>query len=78
MRMSVEILEQVALECLADDYGITGSLVRLSGENVNFRVSTPEGQQYEFKLVDEHMPPAVVELESALLEHVSRAGFSLD
>ena len=76
--MSVEILEQVALECLADDYGITGSLVRLSGENVNFRVSTPEGQQYVLKLVDEHMPPAVVELEFALLEHVSRSGFPLD
>lgn len=75
--MSVEILEKAVLDCLAHHYGIRGRLERLPGENINYKVTTPAGKNYVLKLVDEHTPPEVVEMEVELLQHVNRTDFPL-
>jgi Ser/Thr protein kinase RdoA (MazF antagonist) len=74
---AVPTLEQLVGECLAANYGVRGQLERLPGENLNFLVLIDGIKQYVFKIVDEHMPPAVVELEFAAIEHAVRAGFPL-
>jgi Ser/Thr protein kinase RdoA (MazF antagonist) len=68
-------LEQTAAECLAANYGVSGQLERLPGENLNFLVAIDGIKKYVFKIVDEHMPPAVVEMEFAAIEHALRGGF---
>lgn len=68
-------LEQAVGECLAANYGIRGEFARLPGENLNFLVMIDGSKKYVFKIVDEHMPPAVVEMEFAAIEHAVRAGF---
>jgi len=71
---SVEIS---VLECLAESYGINGSLQRLSGENLNYLLSTTEGERYVVKIVDDEIPPEVLEMEFEALEYAISAGFSL-
>ena len=75
--MNSKTLEQLAHHCLADCYGLEGRLERLPGENFNFRVTTEEGERYVLKMVDEHMPSDLVELEQSLFEHLDKAGFGL-
>jgi Ser/Thr protein kinase RdoA (MazF antagonist) len=64
--------------CLAKNYGIEGSLRRLSGENLNFLLTTKDEEKFVIKVVDEHMPVEVVKMETELLEHAKSAGFSLN
>jgi len=61
--------------CLHDNYGLRGRLERLAGENLNYLLTTEEGARYVVKIVDEHMPPAVVEMEFAAMEYAVSAGF---
>ena len=61
--------------CLEAHYGIHGKLARLPGENLNYRVTTGAGDRYVFKIVDDDMPPAVVEMENAVIEHALSADF---
>jgi Ser/Thr protein kinase RdoA (MazF antagonist) len=68
-------LEQSVRECLDANYGIRGQLERLPGENLNFLVTVYGSEKYVIKIVDEHMPPAVVEMEFAAIEHAVKAGF---
>jgi len=68
-------LIRILTESLAELYGLEGSLVRLPGENLNFLVTEPGGVKHVFKIVDEHLPPAVVELEYAAMEYAVKAGF---
>ena len=65
------------LQCLGDHYGIEGSLSRLSGENINYLVTADDGQRYVFKIVVGDMPPAVVAMEYAAIEHAVSNGFGL-
>lgn len=69
------MLERIVAECLAANYGVPGKLERLPGENLNFLVTIDGIKKYVFKIVDEHMPSAVVEMEFAAIEHAVRAGF---
>lgn len=68
-------VEAAARQCLAEHYGIEGELTRLPGENFNFLVTDTGNKKYVFKIVDEHMPAAVVELEFAAVTHARKAGF---
>lgn len=68
-------IEEAARQCLAANYGIAGELTRLPGENLNFLVTTAGNRKYVFKIVDEHMPATVVELEFAAIAHARKAGF---
>ena len=70
-------IEVSVLECLAESYGINGSLQRLSGENLNYLLSTGEGERYVIKIVDDDMPPEVIEMEFEALEYANSAGFPL-
>lgn len=75
--MEPKILEKEVLAVLNAAYGLSGSLQRLSGENINFKLTTPEGNHFVVKIVDRHMPSTVVDMEFELLEHVERSGFPL-
>ena len=75
--MNSRQLHEVVLDCLARHYGIEGELDRLPGENLNFLVTAERNRKYVLKIVDEHMPPAVVEMEFAAIEHAVAAGYAL-
>jgi Ser/Thr protein kinase RdoA (MazF antagonist) len=75
--MSAKSIEQSVLQCLRDSYQITGTLVRLSGENLNYLVTTKEGLHYVAKVVDDDMPAAVVELEFEASKYAISKGFEL-
>jgi len=70
-------IENSILKCLAENHGISGSLERLSGENLNYLLSTPEGEHYVVKIVDDHIPTEVVKMEFEALEYVISGGFPL-
>ena len=70
-------IENLVLKCLAENYGVSGSLERLSGENLNYLLITSEGERFVVKIVDEDMPPEVAEMEFEALEYAISAGFSL-
>ena len=61
--MAPGFIENSVLECLAENHGISGSLERLSGENLNYFLSTPEGEHYVVKIVDDHMLSEVIKME---------------
>jgi Ser/Thr protein kinase RdoA (MazF antagonist) len=66
---------RIVRECLAANYGIQGKLSRLPGENINFLLTAVDGRKHIVKVVDEHMPPPVIELEYAAMEYAANAGF---
>jgi Ser/Thr protein kinase RdoA (MazF antagonist) len=70
--------ERAILDCLSRHYGIAGSLRRLMGENLNCLVTTQGGIRFVAKIVDQHMPPRVVEMKSRAIEHALQAGFPLN
>lgn len=76
--MNTSAIENTVLECLREHYQITGTLVRLSGENLNYLLTTDEGEFFAVKIVDEDMPPEVVEMELESINHAIQTGFSLD
>ncbi len=67
--------EQAIAEHLFRYYGLKGTLSRLAGENLNYRVDTETGERFVFKIVGEDEPEGVSEMEYALLEHARNAGF---
>jgi Ser/Thr protein kinase RdoA (MazF antagonist) len=73
--MENSLVHQIVLECLASNYGLEGRLDRLPGENLNFLVTAANDRRYVLKIVDQDMPPAVVEMEFAAIEHAVAAGF---
>ncbi len=74
--MSSESTESRVLNCIVENYGIRGSMERLAGENLNYLILSDGGMPYVVKIVDEDMPPAVVEMESQAVEHAIARGFS--
>ncbi|MDH3925332.1 MAG: hypothetical protein OET41_12070, partial [Xanthomonadales bacterium] len=60
--MNPENREQAILECLKSNYGLVGTLTRLSGENLNYLISGERGPSHVVKIVDDDMPPEVVEM----------------
>lgn len=70
-------LHDCVLDCLDRNYGLTGSLQRLPGENINFLVTTDQGQRFVFKIVGPDMPEEVVEMECAAIRHAVSAGFGI-
>jgi Ser/Thr protein kinase RdoA (MazF antagonist) len=75
--MSDRDLHKAVQACLATNYGIEGSLERLPGENLNFLVKDKRKKKYVLKIVDKHMPPEVVAMEFAAIEHALKVGFPL-
>jgi Ser/Thr protein kinase RdoA (MazF antagonist) len=75
--MNTEVNELTVAASLAEHYGIEGVLRRLPGENLNYLVETGTGQRYVVKIVDDDMPPEVVEMEFKAIEHAESVGFPL-
>ncbi len=65
-------IENIVLKCLADSYGISGSLERLSGENLNYLLSTLDGERLVVKIVDDDMPD--LQMLSVSLSEKTRVG----
>lgn len=65
-------------EVLFRHYGLEGELFRLSGENLNYRLTTVTGEKYVLKIVGENSTPESADLEFKLLEHARSAGFPID
>jgi 4-aminobutyrate aminotransferase-like enzyme/Ser/Thr protein kinase RdoA (MazF antagonist) len=62
-----------AQELLRSHWDLAGVLERLPGENLNFRVTTPEQDQMVLKISLE--PHADIPLEEAMVDHLDAAGF---
>jgi Ser/Thr protein kinase RdoA (MazF antagonist) len=76
--MSERTVQQIVLECLAENYGVRGcELQRLPGENLNFLATCRQGGRYVLKIVGEDIPPPVVEMEKAVIEHAVSRGFKV-
>ena len=69
------IIESKVLQCLDDKFGMTGSLRRLSGENINYLFETSAGEHHVVKIVDEDMPSAVVEMENSVIDYAATEHF---
>ena len=73
------LVQEVVRDCLATHYGIRNcSLRRLPGENLNFLVTSGTRRRYVCKVVGDEVPPGVVEMEDAAIEHAVSRGFRLD
>ena len=70
-------VEKIVLQCLAENYGLDGTLTRLSGENLNYLLTRINGDRLVVKIVDDDMPAEVVEMESEALKHAASSGFRL-
>ena len=75
--MTAAAVEKTVLQCLSENYGLSGTLKRLSGENLNYLLSLKNGSRFVVKIVDEDMPPAVVEMEFQALKYANSSNFSL-
>jgi len=75
--MNAETIEQTVLECLRDSYQVSGTLVRLSGENLNYLLATEKGEKYVVKIVGDDMPAEVVEMENEAIRFAECAGIGL-
>lgn len=75
--MNQSALEAAISEFLFTNYSLQGSLERLGGENLNYRVTTPDGRRWVLKIVDETQGEESAELEDRLVEHARKAGFAL-
>jgi Ser/Thr protein kinase RdoA (MazF antagonist) len=77
VKMKPGAVEERVLKCLSENYGLSGTLKRLSGENLNYLLSLENGMRYVVKIVDDDMPPGVVEMEFEVLNYAVSSGFSL-
>ena len=71
-------VEEAIGEWIFRYYGLEGSLERLAGENLNYLLTTPEGQRFVFKAVDQASSQESAAMEFELLEHARKAGFPLE
>jgi hydroxylysine kinase len=71
--------EQAKLITLCqENYGLSGDLERLPGENLNFRLSAEDGSRYILKLAGDELPGPVIDLEHRMIEHLASAGIGLN
>ena len=61
----------VVEELLRAEYGLSGTLTRLAGENENYLVVTPKREKYVLKVVPEEIGEDLPELENAATEAVA-------
>jgi len=62
---------------LKTEYGLTGTLVRLAGENENFLVKTGSNAQFVFKLADKKTTSGMIEIEVLAVERLIDAGLDI-
>jgi Ser/Thr protein kinase RdoA (MazF antagonist) len=76
--MPLEAHVPTVLQCLRDNYGLSGHLERIAGENLNFLFTVTDEQKFVVKIVSDDVPPEVVEMELAAIEHAQAAEFGLE
>lgn len=76
--MNSSLFEEKTGEVLFRYYGLEGSLFRLGGENLNYRLTTATGEKYVLKIVGENSTPESADLELKLLEHARNADFPIN
>ena len=59
------------------EYGLTGTLTRLAGENENYLVKTRDNAQFVLKLADEKTTLGMIEIEHLAVERLIDAGLDL-
>ncbi len=65
--------DEVARQILHEGFGVTGSLAALAGErDQNFRVDTPDGQRFLFKISNPADTRPVLDMQTAALRHIEQ------
>ncbi len=64
---------EIVRRAMREYYGIGGSLSRLPGENLNYLVQAKSGEKYIAKIAGEDIPPELIDMEQAALQHAVRA-----
>jgi 4-aminobutyrate aminotransferase-like enzyme/Ser/Thr protein kinase RdoA (MazF antagonist) len=70
-------LDQVK-ELFASEYGLTGRISRLPGENVNFQIETADGVRNVLKLTSDDFSIEMLEFEHLVAEHIYAADIGLE
>lgn len=65
-------------EFLAQEYELKGIISRLSGENLNYRVQTKDGERFVLKLADKNVSNEMMDLEYQAVEYLIASGLELD
>lgn len=60
------------------EYGLSGEIFRLDGENENYLIQTDTGQRFVLKLADEQTPDKMIEIEHLAVERLIDARFGID
>lgn len=64
-------------ELFASEYGLSGRIVPLGGENENYQLETSEGYRYVFKLADDQVSGELIDLEYQIAERIHASGVEL-
>ena len=70
--------EQQAHRLLLDEYGISGELTRLSGENLNYLVNASSGCRYVLKIASDERGNEIIDMEHKATEHAALASIGLN
>ena len=65
-------------EIFSQGYNLHGKISRLSGENQNYQITTPDGQRFVLKLAGQKQPDKLIELEQSVTEFLHLSGVSFD
>ena len=76
--MNIKIIESKIDEVLFRCYGLEGELLRLAGENLNYRLTTPAGDKYVYKIVVGNSSSESADMEYQLLEHARNSNFPVN
>lgn len=72
--MKEKEIEALAGELLAAEYGLSGTLVRLPGENTNFMVTTSGEERYVLKIAPPERDSGVIDMEYRAVRHAVDKG----
>lgn len=70
---SVGVTDEAVVTLVREHYGLAVAVVRLTGErDENFKLTTPEGEEYVLKIANARESPAATELQTAALLHLEQ------
>jgi len=73
----IPTIDQVTDLC-ANEYGLTGRIIELAGENDNYQITADDGRRYVLKFAGDEFSSEQLELEHLAIEHVHAAGIGVD
>ena len=69
--------EQQVRRLLLDEYGLSGELARLPGENLNYLVNASSGRRYVLKIASDERGNEIIDMEHRATEHAALANIGL-